>query len=1021
MRVWLMAGAAAMLGSGTALAQDRIATPPPIVKPALPGPAPTLVLTGNVRGVRSESSLSKTLAVEVLNLEVRIRGNVAETRLTATFRNDGADVLEGDFAFDMPAGSVITGYALDVGPDMIDGVLAGRDRAREAYQRRVVQRVDPGLAEVSYADRFSTRIFPIPARGSRTIRLVMTSPVDPVAGYVLPLRPSGPVGRLVMAIASDDGTPPAARLPTGVTGRWQGGALAVDAWNVTLGGELRLPTPHRTSALVISRHANGERFFEIDEAADMAGSESRAAPPVHVFWDRSASHGDDDVAAERALIAAHLAATGARVSALTLFDSGGAVTSQPATAAALDAVLRDVTVGGGTSFAVLADVPVEAGALCLLVSDGRATLDSRAAFALPCRTFAITAAREVDRGWLAHVVDRSGGALIELASTTRSAALAALAQRSAAPGQVTDAAGHRLDAVRLPAPDGRVRLIGPMPDAGELRLLRDGRIVGRYPQSGTDAPVFSGTGALWASRRIAAASGELRTADLVDLSRRYSVASPLASFIVLENAADYVEANIPPPASYPKRLREAYAALSAETQRQRAQAQTERLDQVVALWADQRAWWAQRFDQPPKTAPQPIPRRGRDTEARDQDRPLPSVPVSPPLTSPPPPAVPAVPPAAGDIVVTGGRTEPVSQSTSMAVTTVSNETLDRAAPAGELTDVAQDGLTGTAAATGAPAITIAEWSPGRPWIVAIDAAGANWATEAERQRHIHGALPIFWFDLAEWHFRHGRAAEARRAVEAALDLPVRDNQTLSIVAARLERYGGMDRAIALVEQLADREDERPQPLRTLAVLLMHRAETHRLAGRTAAARADLTRAIALLADAVLTVRRENARGFETVALMDANLAVARLRALGGTDHALPPRLVALLDADIRVVVEWNTPRTDIDLWTEQPNGEDVGFSHPMSAAGGKLSGDVTTGYGPEEFLQRRAIGGTYVIRTNTYASDLSNPNGPSTVAARIIRNFGRPNQSEQIVDVEMAADDNGRVLVGRVVIPQTRR
>ena len=31
-----------------------------------------------------------------------------ETRMTATFRNDSADVLEGDFSFDMPAGSVIT-------------------------------------------------------------------------------------------------------------------------------------------------------------------------------------------------------------------------------------------------------------------------------------------------------------------------------------------------------------------------------------------------------------------------------------------------------------------------------------------------------------------------------------------------------------------------------------------------------------------------------------------------------------------------------------------------------------------------------------------------------------------------------------------------------------------------------------------------------------------------------------------------------------------------------------------------
>ena len=45
---------------------------------------------------------------------------------------------------------------------------------------------------------------------------------------------------------------------------------------------------------------------------------------------------------------------------------------------------------------------------------------------------------------------------------------------------------------------------------------------------------------------------------------------------------------------------------------------------------------------------------------------------------------------------------------------------------------------------------------------------------------------------------------ARRAAEAALDLPTRDNQTLAIVAAKLLRFGSHDRAIWLLERLAER-------------------------------------------------------------------------------------------------------------------------------------------------------------------------------------------------------------------------
>lgn len=329
------------------------------------------------------------------------------------------------------------------------------------------------------------------------------------------------------------------------------------------------------------------------------------------------------------------------------------------------------------------------------------------------------------------------------------------------------------------------------------------------------------------------------------------------------------------------------------------------------------------------------------------------------------------------------------------------------APAGQI----------AAAAGPAGRTEIAQWASDRPWVAAFESAGDGWPAEVARQRVANGQAPIFWFDLAEWHFGKGRSAEARRAVESALDLESRDNQTLATVAARLQRYGDLDRAIWLMEQLVDREDERPQPPRTLAVLLMQRADLAQQAGRTDAARADLARAITLLADSVLTVRRETYRGFEQTALMDANLALARYRALGGTDATLPQRLIALLDTDIRIVVEWNTPRTDLDLWVEQPNGEDVGYSHPQSNTGGRLTADVTNGFGPEEFLLRRAAPGTYTIRAKTFASDRSNPNGPSTLSARIIRNFGRANQSEELVDVEMdPSESDGRQLIGRIVI-----
>jgi uncharacterized protein YfaP (DUF2135 family) len=111
-------------------------------------------------------------------------------------------------------------------------------------------------------------------------------------------------------------------------------------------------------------------------------------------------------------------------------------------------------------------------------------------------------------------------------------------------------------------------------------------------------------------------------------------------------------------------------------------------------------------------------------------------------------------------------------------------------------------------------------------------------------------------------------------------------------------------------------------------------------------------------------------------------------------------------------MECNTPRTDLDLWVTEPKGAKVGYSSPLSPWGGKLSGDVTQGYGPEEYVIRRANAGSYVVRANTFASDRTNPNGPSTLTVRLIRNFGRPSQSEELIDLEMPAEDRGEMEVG---------
>jgi len=258
--------------------------------------------------------------------------------------------------------------------------------------------------------------------------------------------------------------------------------------------------------------------------------------------------------------------------------------------------------------------------------------------------------------------------------------------------------------------------------------------------------------------------------------------------------------------------------------------------------------------------------------------------------------------------------------------------------------------------------------------------------------------------------------EAIDMLLSALELPAQDSQTLALVADRLQRYGAIDRAIWAYEQVQRMEPHRPQPARNLALALAQRAKGL----RGAAARADLERALALLTELIMTPPDYDYEGIELVMLMDANQIIPRLRAAGSRKVDLDPRLVGLLDVDLRVVIGWNTPGTDMDLWVDQPDEERAIYNNPLTDIGGQLSNDMTSGYGPEQYLLRRSINGEYAIKVNVYSADAINPNGATMVTAHLTRNYGRRGEQTETMELELKPGDEGEMLVGRFRVGRSR-
>lgn len=130
---------------------------------------------------------------------VNIAGRVAHTEIEQAFFNDQPAVLEGIYRFPLPSDGSVSGLELLVGNRWMRGEVLEKERARNIFKQIVDATIprDPALLEWEQGNLFKLRIFPIPGRGERKVKLSYTQ-VLPVVGdklrYRFPMGGSGAGG-----------------------------------------------------------------------------------------------------------------------------------------------------------------------------------------------------------------------------------------------------------------------------------------------------------------------------------------------------------------------------------------------------------------------------------------------------------------------------------------------------------------------------------------------------------------------------------------------------------------------------------------------------------------------------------------------------------------------------------------------------------------------------------------------------------------------------------------------------------
>lgn len=932
-------------------------------------------LTEAERGIKdADPDVGKHLRIEELHVAAKVIGRTADVTVDLLIASDSEDDYEANLALALPADAVVTGYALNVGSALIPGQLLESPKARSIYEDEVRAGIDPGLAEVSSGNRFTTRVFPITRDNPRRIRSSFVAPFDPHRGLILPFLRDVAPKRVLLELTLDDyaeaptvtfaGT--AVRLDRQGSG-WRGRATAAGTLReglVVTGGKLARP-------MAVVRHSSGERFFVIDDDARIAVAKPRPGR-LRIYWDRSLSHGRSNPGLEARILERFVDSVTPTGIDLVTFASDRPVVTPIEDAAGLRSALAGIVYRGATSLAGLDRLPLAPASQCVLVTDGQVTIDRGTEFVPECSISVLTASDDADGARLGRIAQQSAGVLVRASGEKVAEAAAALRHTVGVTG-VRDANGRRLSFRSLPAADGHWLLVGRMPDRGNVRVQLSDSSERSYAGNGAAIPADA-PGALWAAQHVQVLGDDpSRHQAMVDFARRYHVAGPAMSLLVLESPDQYLRAEIAPPAGFPADWMAEYREAKKEKDETAADDRRERFEFVVKQWADRKTWWTKRYKVRPGAAAK---------SSASEPAPSAMMPAPPP---PPPPSSPSLPPAASPASATNSAADAMMADApaDVVVTGARIASLVPEEPRAKETEITLD---------------LADLTAKRPYIVALASALPERRLAVLRdQERTYGSLPSFYLDAAEWFRLKGDTATAELLLMSALELPLTDDETRQIVAFRLERDRNWNRSVELNEQLAAANAVfRPQPARDLALALAARGRS-----RGAAGRADLERAFTLLTSAALNPASSDFDGFEVVALMEANTLIPDIEAVGGV-WKLDPRLVALIDTDVRIVIEWTADDADIDLWVDEPDGERVYYGDKISSAGGQISNDMTDGYGPEEYAIHRAPPGAYGVRINGYDADRLNPNGPGHVLIRLIRNFARRSEHDEMVDLDLS-------------------
>ncbi len=943
-------------------------------------------------------------AIELRNLDIHVvvTGLYAETTQTMTFYNPNSRDLEGELCFPLPDNAAVCGYALDVEGRMVDGVIVPKEEARRILETEIRKGVDPGLAEHVQGNMYRIRIYPVPAKGTRTIRLSYLSSLvvqNNDASYHLPLGHARGLEKaaLKVEVVQSPVQPKISSNGNLTMNLWQDRWVAEATLDTTaVVDDLLVRLPGLQEQLInVEKNDNGT-FFCISTALQPEENKKWQAERIGIAWDASGSRtAHSDLNREFALISNLFAGCGVKQADLLVFRNVAEPDIKSFDSAdALIQYLEALAYDGGTDLSSLDfnrfDPDIAA---CFLFSDGMSSNGNGLTDHYPKPVVTVNSSSRCNADLLQFAASQSNGTYLDLRHKTVEQAGTAISRMTEKP-QVTRATG--CEDIFVENENGRMTIAGRLTGKSATISLTG---LGASPETleiADDQACSTGNiSRAWAGYKIRQlALINERSDEIISLGRRFGLVTPGTSLLVLESLDQYLEYDITPPASLPQ-IRDAFLKQRNSQEIDKEERLKFQLDQVVKWWDERTAWWETDFQASWQRQRKILDEEGRQRQSE----------ASAHHSS-------ASIPRECDSVcfsgLAGGADFGSLHRSPPDFSLDDRDDFDGEAP--ECVESAShDRDRSVKEKSPAATMRIQAWDPNTPYLRAIQTAeDEQLYPEYLLQRKQYADSPSFFLDCGDYFFKQGQLKLAVRILSNLEELQLGDLALLRIYAWRLQQAGNLNQAIRVFERIRKIRDDEPQSHRDLALALADRWQQ----GNDAA---DAVQAMNLLYDVIIR-SWDRFPEIELIALMELN----RLIHFAGQAGIAPPeridnRLIRPLDLDIRISMSWDADLTDVDLHVFEPDDGHAYYGHNRTLIGGLVSKDFTEGYGPEEYILHHAMPGTYSIRAHYYGSHQQKINGPCTVTATVFTNYGRDNEQKQVLTLRLD-EASDRELVGEITI-----